>query len=59
MPLPSELVGHTFRECVLAFLENRGAVIGIMRAQQRWLNPDNALVLEPGDDLFVVAAEPP
>jgi voltage-gated potassium channel len=59
VPVPTELVGRTYRECALAFVDRRNAVIGIVRGQERTLNPDNALVLEAGDELFVVAPEPP
>jgi voltage-gated potassium channel len=57
--VPSDYVGLSVRDFCVAMLDRGCMVIGIERGGQRLLNPDRDLRVQPDDDAFVVAHEPP
>ena len=50
----SRYIHKSIRECGLRE-DIDGLIVGVERDQKRFLNPDSAMVLRPGDLLWVVA----
>jgi voltage-gated potassium channel len=57
--LDGDFVGKPWREYAIHMLDQRATVLGISRDGQIHVNPDTALELREGDEVFVVAQEPP
>jgi len=57
--IDEEHVGKSFRAYASSMLEDSVAVLGLARSQERHINPDPEMVIEEGDDAFIVSREPP
>jgi voltage-gated potassium channel len=59
VPVDDRFVGGTYGQYVSAMVERNRSVLGILRQGETTLHPAAGLVLQAGDEAFVVAAEPP
>jgi voltage-gated potassium channel len=58
-PVPSDWRGKSYRDFAREMIDRGMSVIGVARAGKNLLNPEPQFTLDEGDDVFLVANEPP
>ncbi len=59
VPIDEEHIGKSYRAFAAQMIDESIAVLGVARGQERLINPEPEMLLEEGDDAFIVSREPP